>query len=92
MLQELIIAILKAGLPVGLASYVLIDSISLDMFIGLFVDALMNFVVAIAWPAYWISSIGGDRIWIWFAVAYGGYWVGVRFAVHQMKHRNEENG
>ncbi len=63
----------------------LISEVSLDMFIDLFIDSIMNFVVAIAWPAYWISEIRGGPIWIWFAVAYGGYWAGTRLALQLKK-------
>jgi hypothetical protein len=69
----------------------LISSISLNTFIGLIVDALKNFIVAIAWPVYWMSNISGNRIWIWFAAAYGGYWAGARLALNQVKSRNEES-
>ena len=65
----------------GLAG--LIAQITPNLFIGLFIDALKNFIVAIAWPVYWMSDIRSDYIWIWFAVAYGGYWLGTRSALHQ---------
>lgn len=65
--------------------WALISGVSLDMFIDLFIDGIMNFVVAIAWPAYWISEIHSDRIWIWFAVAYGAYWAGARLALQLKK-------
>jgi uncharacterized membrane protein YqjE len=65
----------------GLSS--LISDITLDLFIGFFINSIMNFVVAIAWPAYWLSEIRSDYIWIWFVVAYAGYWAGVRLALQQ---------
>jgi len=65
----------------GLAG--LISQISLDLVIGFFIDAFMNFVIAIAWPIYWISDFSGQHVWIWFAVAYGGYWLGARYALHR---------
>ncbi len=71
---------------------VLISSISLNMFIGLIADALKNFIVAISWPVYWMNDINSNRIWIWFAVAYGGYWAGARLALNQVKSRNEASG
>jgi hypothetical protein len=70
----------------------LISSLSIDLFIGLIIDGLMNFMVALAWPVYWISSIGGGRIWIWFGIAYAGYWAGVRIALHQVTGRDEAKG
>jgi len=61
----------------------LVSDITLEMFIGFFINSIMNFVVAIAWPAYWLSDIRSDYIWIWFLAAYAGYWAGIRFALHQ---------
>lgn len=66
---------------------VFISEISTDMFIALFVDALKNFIVAIAWPVYWMSDIRSDHIWIWFAVAYGGYWAGARYALQTFNNK-----
>jgi hypothetical protein len=65
--------------------WALISGVSLDMFIDLLIEGIMNFVIAIAWPMYWISEIRSDRIWIWFAVAYGAYWAGTRLALHLKK-------
>jgi hypothetical protein len=48
--------------------------------ISMLVDALTNFVSAMVWPVYWMSSIETNHKWIWFAVAYGGYWVGLNMA------------
>lgn len=52
-----------------------------DMVISFLINSLMNFVVAIAWPAYWIPRVGGE-IWIWFLAAYGGYLLGVKAALN----------
>ncbi len=67
----------------------LLSALSLDLFIDLLIDALTNFIVAIAWPMYWMSDIAGEYIWIWFAVAYGGYWAGAKYAIHRMQERVE---
>ena len=61
----------------------LVDQISPQLFIGFFIDALQNFIVAIAWPVYWMSDIDSDHIWVWFVVAYGGYWLGARQALQR---------
>jgi hypothetical protein len=58
----------------------LLNRISFGMLIGLFIEGIKNFVVAIAWPVYWLSDIRSDYIWIWFVVAYLGYWAGTRLA------------
>ncbi len=63
----------------------LISDITVGLFIGLFIKSFMNFIVAIAWPVYWLSDIRSDYIWIWFVAAYAGYWAGIRFALHQAK-------
>ncbi len=67
----------------GLSS--LISDITLELFIGFFINSIMNFVVAIAWPVFWLSDIRSDYIWMWFVAAYAGYWSGTRFALHQAK-------
>ena len=61
----------------------LISKLSIGLVIEFFIDAIMNFVVAIAWPAYWIGDIAGEYIWVWLLVAYGGYWAGIRLALQQ---------
>ena len=66
----------------------LISDITLELFIGFFINSLMNFVVAIAWPAYWLSDISSDYIWVWFVAAYAGYSAGVRLALHQANRPN----
>ena len=69
----------------------LLSALSFDLIISLFIDAIMNFVVAIAWPVYWMGDIAGEYIWIWLGVAYGGYLVGAKYALHRMKDRIGEN-
>ncbi len=61
----------------------MIKNFSLAFVINLLVGAIKNFVAAIAWPAYWLSEIQSERIWIWFIVAYGGYWAGTRLALRK---------
>jgi hypothetical protein len=55
--------------------------LNFNMFINLFIDALTNFVTAIAWPVYWMSDISSDRIWLWLLVAYGAYWLAMKLAL-----------
>ena len=54
-----------------------------NMLIGLFIEAVKNFVVAIAWPVYWLSDIRSNYIWAWFVVAYVAYWAGAKLALHR---------
>lgn len=56
-------------------------NLGLQTLIGLLVEAITNFVAAIAWPAYWLSGIRSDYIWLWFLAAYGAYWAGARLAL-----------
>jgi len=44
------------------------------------IDALTNFITAMIWPMYWLDRIDTDQTWIWFVVAYAGYWAGLRAA------------
>ena len=59
----------------------LFANLGLNTLVGLLVEAIMNFVAAIAWPAYWLDGIRSDYIWLWFLVAYGAYWAGARLAL-----------
>lgn len=52
-----------------------------EMLVGLLVEAMVNFVRAIAWPVYWLSEIRTGHPWLWFLAAYLGYWAGARLAV-----------
>ncbi len=54
---------------------------SLDMVISFFINSLMNFFTALAWPVYWIPEVRGE-FWIWFLAAYAGYWLGVKAALN----------
>jgi hypothetical protein len=55
----------------------------IDMLVNLLVNALVNFVTAIAWPAYWMGAIAMHHVWIWFGLAYAGYWTGVKLALRR---------
>lgn len=61
----------------------LVSRISINLLVGLFIDSIMNFVVAIAWPVYWLGDFAGEYIWLWFVVAYGAYWTGARLALRR---------
>lgn len=63
----------------------LISNITPALFIGLFIESLKNFIVAIAWPAYWLDAIRSDYIWLWFIAAFAGYRVGTGFALQKAK-------
>ena len=57
-----------------------LQSLGIELVIGFFVESIMNFIAAIAWPAYWIAEIDTGHIWLWFLLAYGGYWAGMKLA------------
>jgi len=57
-----------------------LKQLDLDVIIGIFIDALMNFITAMIWPVYWMKRIDTDQTWVWFVIAYLGYWVGLRLA------------
>lgn len=65
--------------------WMLVSRLSVQMLVDQLVNAVHNFVVAIAWPAYWLSEIHSDYIWLWFLVAYGGYWAGARLALQRFR-------
>jgi hypothetical protein len=50
----------------------------ISLAINLFIESIMNFVAAIAWPVYWLGR--AQPFWLWLIVAYAGYWLGVRAA------------
>jgi hypothetical protein len=62
----------------------LVETLSTTSFISLavdfFINSIMNFVTAIAWPAYWPDVLSSENIWIWLFAAYGGYWIGMKIA------------
>lgn len=64
-----------------------IKQLDIGVMISMFINAIMNFVYAIAWPWYWIENIDSNFIWLWFVVAYAGYWTGLRVALKYMRPR-----
>jgi hypothetical protein len=68
----------------------LIDNFSFDMLIRLFIEAIKNTFLALAWPVYWLSDIPGEYIWAWFIVAYAGYWAGSKLALRQWRIRRAD--
>lgn len=65
--------------------FAMLSNISIDLFIGFIINSIMNFVAAIAWPAYWMNEIHSEYIWIWFVMAYLSYLGGSRYALHQAR-------
>lgn len=48
--------------------------------ISFFVNSLLNFIWAIAWPGFWAGEVKGANILVWLALAYGGYRLGMIIA------------
>jgi hypothetical protein len=65
--------------------WMLISGFGVQMLVDLLVNALQNFVLAIAWPAYWMSELQSGRIWLWLLAAYAGYWAGARLALQRFR-------
>ena len=63
--------------------------LDLDVIINIFVNALMNFISAMVWPFYWMKRIDTDQVWVWFLVAYGGYWLGLKLAQILIRRQSE---
>lgn len=52
----------------------------ISLLVSLFIESIMNFVAAIAWPVYWLGEARNP--WLWALLAYGGYWLGIKAAQH----------
>jgi hypothetical protein len=63
--------------------------LDLGVIIDMIIDAGMNFVTAMMWPFYWMRRIETDQTWVWFVVAYAGYWLGLRLAQVLYQRRSE---
>jgi hypothetical protein len=75
------------------------DQFSINMLVGLFIEAITNTFFAIAWPVYWMQGFSGRYLWAWFVAAYAGYWAGSQLAIRQYRaargaaeHGNDGNG
>lgn len=64
-----------------------IKQLNLDVLVQMFVQAVMNFVTAMIWPVYWMKRIDTGQVWIWFVMAYAGYWVGLKLAQKLIRRR-----
>jgi hypothetical protein len=64
-----------------------LQNIDLSVIIRILIDALTNFIRAMVWPVYWMERIDTNQVWIWFVVAYGGYWVGLNRALTMHQRR-----
>ena len=66
--------------------------VSMGALVGLLIETLLNTFWALAWPVYWLSDVRTEHAWIWFAAAYGGYWLGSEIATRRYRERSGESG
>ena len=66
-----------------------IKQLNFSLVVEMFVQAILNFVNAMIWPVYWMQRIDTNQVWVWFLVAYGGYWAGLKLAQVLIQHRSQ---
>ena len=64
-----------------------LKQLDFSVIISVFIEAITNFVSAMVWPWYWMQRIDTDQTWIWFVIAYAGYWAGLKAAQLLIQHR-----
>lgn len=57
-----------------------------DLAVNFFVNSLMNFIWAVAWPGFWAPKLHGAYVMVWFVIAYAGYWLGLNLARRNKLH------
>lgn len=57
-----------------------INNLSIQVLINMLIEGLKNFITAISWPVYWMRDFSAQRMWIWMAIAYAAYWLGMKLA------------
>ena len=60
----------------------LFSSISINMLVNLFIDAIMNLVDAFVWFNFWMKEIEMMNGWVWLVCTYLAYLAGVKTAQH----------
>lgn len=66
-----------------------VKQLDVGVIINMLIEALTNFITAMVWPVYWMGRIETDQVWIWFVVAYGGYWFGLKQAQAMFQRRKQ---
>ena len=57
-----------------------LKQLNFNVIINILIEAITNFITAMIWPLYWLKRIDTDQTWIWFVIAYAGYWAGLKTA------------
>jgi hypothetical protein len=65
-----------------------LKNLNFSLVINILIEGLTNFITAMIWPLYWMKRIDTDQTWIWFAMAYMGYWAGLKLAQALIQHRS----
>jgi hypothetical protein len=65
-----------------------IKMLDVSVIVAMLIEALTNFITAMVWPVYWMTEIDTNFTWLWFVVAYAGYWQGLKLA--QRLHRQRQ--
>ena len=64
-----------------------LKQLNIGLVINMLIEALTNFITAMIWPAYWLDRIDSNQPWVWLAIAYGGYWLGLKQAQAMVRRR-----
>lgn len=65
-----------------------LKNLNFSLVINILIEGLTNFITAMIWPLYWMKRIDTDQTWVWFAIAYAGYWAGLKLAQALFQHRS----
>jgi len=69
-----------------------LKALDIGVIIDIFIEAISNFISAMIWPFYWMDRIDTGQTWLWFVVAYAGYWAGLKIAqVAYLRHPGRLN-
>ncbi len=82
--REVITTIMHLG---GFIDFIM--QLNFNVIVQMFVQAMLNFVSAMVWPVYWMQRIETGRVWVWFLMAYAGYWAGLKLAQLLMQRRSK---
>jgi hypothetical protein len=70
-----------ANMIMGFGGFIdFLKQININLIVSIFVEAFINFISAMIWPLYWMQRIDTNLTWIWFVIAYAGYWSGLKAA------------
>ncbi len=62
----------------------LVLRLDIGILIGFLLASFANFITAVTWPLYWLGHAPEQVVWLWFLVAYAGYWAGLNLAQRRL--------